>query len=81
MIKQDTTTRKALRKGKEMTITEVLSCPVEGLTIRRQSWGRHTYITLYFDWDCQVWFFKTQSGDRMNLSANAILANNWEIVI
>lgn len=63
-----------------MTITEVLSCPVEGLKIRRQNWRRRTYIILCFDWNCKFWFFKMHSGDRVNLSANAILANNWEIV-
>ena len=64
-----------------MTITEVLPIPILGLRIRRQSWHKRAYITLCFDEDCKVWFFKTQLGNRMSLSANAILANNWEKVI
>lgn len=64
-----------------MNITEVLSCPVEGIRIRRENWHKRAYITLRFDWDCNVWYFRTPFGNRIELSANSILANNWEVVL
>lgn len=63
-----------------MTITEVLYDAGIGRKIRRKCWGKYCFITLCFDSFPAVWYFETQSGNHISLSANAIMANDWEIV-
>lgn len=48
--------------------------------IRRKAWGKHCYIYSYYDNDTQTLKFRTQSEQDIKLSAEAIIANDWEVV-
>lgn len=63
-----------------MIITKLLYDAGTGKKIRRKRWGKRCFIKLCFDSFSAVWYFETQSGNIINLSANAILATDWEIV-
>lgn len=62
-------------------LTEVLSGGGQGRKIRRRKWGQNSYIVLRYDYDRGVYYFETAYGNRINLSANAILCEDWEIVL
>lgn len=47
--------------------------------IRRQAWGKHCCICSVYNTDTQTLEFRTHTGQEFKLSAEAIIAKDWEV--
>ena len=48
--------------------------------VRRKCWGKYCYIVYKYDYHNKKAEFLNQNGNYFSLSANALIADDWEVV-